>query len=92
MALCWTDLKDSQLSITKAHTKQTEQGGYEIKTPKSSSSIRVVSINKSLNDYLLEYKQESPVCLHHLISLKRTPPVGVQHLGFSSIFVSTLVS
>ena len=56
LALCWRDFKNKKLSITKTCTKQTEQHGYEIKIPKSQSSIRTVSINDSVNTLLLEYK------------------------------------
>lgn len=58
LALCWMDLCDSTLSITKSHTKQTEAGSYEIKIPKSNSSVRLVQINDSLNNYLLEMKDK----------------------------------
>ena len=58
LALTWTDLSDSKLSITKSHTKQTEKGSYEIKIPKSNCSIRKISLNPSLNAYLLDYKEQ----------------------------------
>lgn len=59
LALCWYDLKNSEISITKSHTKQTEKGSYEIKIPKNNSSIRSVAINASLNSLLLDQKKSS---------------------------------
>lgn len=56
MALTWKDLQNSELSVTKSYTKKTTKGFYEIKIPKTPSSIRKIKINKSLNSYLLEYK------------------------------------
>ncbi len=57
LALSWSDLSNSELSITKSHTKQTEKGSYEIKIPKNTSSVRVVAINRSLNKMLLDLKE-----------------------------------
>ena len=58
LALNWNDLKDNCLSITKSNSKVCETGNYMIKYPKNVSSIRDVSINKSLNDYLLSIKEK----------------------------------
>ena len=58
LALTWNDFSNSQLTITKSCTKKTEKGAYEIKMPKSISSIRTVSIDNTLNQYLLEYKSK----------------------------------
>ena len=38
--------------------KKRKKGAYEIKMPKSISSIRTVSIDNTLNQYLLEYKSK----------------------------------
>ena len=48
---------NSKLSITKSVTKKTEVGAYEIKMPKSISSIRTVQIDEALYGFLLEYKK-----------------------------------
>ena len=64
LALTWEDFYDSKISITKSHTKQTENGSYEIKIPKSSSSMRVIPINESLNRYLLDFKKSSQKYRH----------------------------
>ena len=58
LALTWRDFRDHELSISKSCTKKTQKGTYEIKMPKSMSSIRVVDIDDTLNRYLLEYKKE----------------------------------
>ena len=57
LALTWNDLSNSQLTITKSCTKKTEKGVYEIKVPKSITSVRTVGIDETLNQYLLEYKE-----------------------------------
>ncbi|MBQ9158939.1 MAG: site-specific integrase [Erysipelotrichaceae bacterium] len=58
LALTYNDIDEYSLSITKSQTKITENGSYEIKAPKNISSIRDVSINKSLYFYLLARKEE----------------------------------
>ena len=57
LALQWKDYSQKKLNITKSVTKKTEKGSYEIKMPKSISSIRTVAIDDSLNQFLLEYKR-----------------------------------
>lgn len=39
-------------------TRKTDHMNYEIKEPKSISSIREINLNKSLNEYLLHFKEE----------------------------------
>lgn len=56
LALTYNDLNEYSLSITKSQTKVSERGSYAIKMPKNASSIRDVSINRSLYLYLLERK------------------------------------
>lgn len=56
-ALTWRDLKPYKLNIDKSLTKKTDSGLYEIKEPKTNSSVRQISLNKSLYEYLLAYKE-----------------------------------
>lgn len=56
-ALTWNDIKDHKISIDKSLTKKTENGLYEIKEPKTASSIRQISINESLYNFLMKYKE-----------------------------------
>lgn len=57
LALTWADFSDGKLSISKSCTKKTTKGPYEIKMPKSLSSIRTVYIDETLNQFLLDYKE-----------------------------------
>lgn len=57
LALTFDDLAPTRLSITKSQTKKCENGRYAIKSPKNVSSIRDVSINRSLYEYLLSVKE-----------------------------------
>ena len=58
LALKWSDFHDSKISINKSITRKTDKGDYEIKEPKNVFSIRDITLNRSLNDYLLQYKEE----------------------------------
>ena len=58
LALTWRDFENKRLHITKSCTKKTQKGYYEIKMPKSVSSIRTVDIDDTLNEFLLNYKKE----------------------------------
>lgn len=55
-ALTWNDFDGEYIHITKSVTKKTNKGTYEIKEPKSESSIRKVSLGRSLSKYLMSYK------------------------------------
>lgn len=58
LALTYSDFSNDCISITKSYTKKTANGIYEIKIPKSQSSIRTISINRFVCDYLIEYKNK----------------------------------
>ena len=58
LALTFNDLYPNHLSITKSQTKKCENGKYAIKAPKNVSSIRDVSINQALYNYLLTIKRK----------------------------------
>ena len=56
LALTWNDLHDSKIDINKSVTHKTKNYSYEIKEPKNNSSVRTISLNSSLYDYLMNYK------------------------------------
>lgn len=58
LALTWNDFYDSKINVSKSMTRKTDHTNYEIKEPKSISSIREINLNKSLNEYLLQFKEE----------------------------------
>ena len=58
LALNWTDLSNSYISINKTISKEKVNGERIITTPKTVSSIRKVKLSKELNDDLLLYKKE----------------------------------
>lgn len=58
LALKWTDYKNGMFSISKSMTRKTIKGQYELKEPKNVSSIRDISLNKSLIEYMDSYKSE----------------------------------
>ena len=58
LALNWTDLSNSYISINKTISKEKVNGERIITTPKTLSSIRKVKLSKELNDDLLLYKKE----------------------------------
>lgn len=62
-ALQWKDFKNGKLSITKSLTPKTNKGAYEIKEPKTISSIRTISLGNNLTSYLEKCKD----------SVKKTP-------------------
>ena len=55
-ALTWNDFDGEYLHILKSLTKKTNKGNYEIKEPKTESSIRKVSLGQNLSKYLMDYK------------------------------------
>lgn len=55
-ALTWNDFDGNSLYVNKSLSKKSKKGPYEIKEPKSLSSIRKVSLGKTLSIRLLEYK------------------------------------
>ena len=56
-ALQWTDFNDGMISITKAVSKTSQNGSYELKEPKNTSSIREVGLGKNVTALLEEFKQ-----------------------------------
>ena len=57
LALTWNDLKDHSLSISKSLSRKASLEPYEIKDPKTYSSIRDISLNDSLYKDLLRFKE-----------------------------------
>lgn len=59
LALTWNDLKDHKISIDKSLSRKTDlDSSYEVKEPKTVSSIRDIKLNESLYQYLLSYKNK----------------------------------
>lgn len=60
-ALTWCDFDGKYIYVNKSLTKKTKEKSYEIKEPKSVSSVRKVSLGDSVASYLNYYKstQES---------------------------------
>lgn len=56
LALQWIDFNGNYLDVNKSVTPKTEKGTYEIKEPKTPSSVRLISIPKELSTILYEYK------------------------------------
>ncbi len=56
LALNWNDFKDSNLNINKTISKETINGRRIINTPKTQKSIRVVKLDKKLNEEIEELK------------------------------------
>jgi len=61
LALTWNDLTDHDISISKSLTRKTSNGTYEIKEPKTASSVRSIALNDSLYEYLLDHKDSQKV-------------------------------
>lgn len=57
LALTWMDLLDHKLVISKSLSRKAKEGTYEIKEPKTLSSIRDVLLSDSLYNELLEFKK-----------------------------------
>ena len=57
-ALTWKDFKNGEIQIVKSLTTKTQSKSYEIKEPKSTSSIRNVQVGKNLETYLNKYKEK----------------------------------
>ncbi len=58
LALTWEDYREEKLCISKSLTRKTNKGFYEIKEPKNISSVRDISLNKSLIKLLNDYKEK----------------------------------
>lgn len=58
LALSWKDFNNSKLSINKATCCVSENGELVIKDTKNVSSIREISLNASINEYLISYKEK----------------------------------
>lgn len=56
-ALTWHDFSDGCLNVNKSLTTKTKNEKYEIKEPKTVSSIRTISLGKCLNEFLIEFKE-----------------------------------
>ena len=56
MSLTWNDFSDGQFFINKSLTRKTDKGSYEIKAPKSLSSIRYIALGETLSKYFEKYK------------------------------------
>ena len=54
----WSDYDGVSLFINKSLTRKSEKGSYQIKEPKSPSSVRRVALCDSVNRYLSEYKNK----------------------------------
>lgn len=55
-ALTWNDFDGQNIYVNKSITKKTGKKGFEIKEPKSVSSVRKVSLGNSLSSYLKYFK------------------------------------
>ena len=59
LAHTWNDLKDHVICVDKSLSRKTDlDSSYEVKEPKTVSSIRDITLNESLYQYLLEYKEQ----------------------------------
>lgn len=76
LALTWNDVSYCKISISKSLTRKTENGTYEIKEPKTVSSIRRIELNESLYKYLMAYKD----------SVKLIPGFDESWFVFGNIF------
>lgn len=56
LALTWREIDNDKITIKKNLTRKTDKGPYEIKSPKTISSMRVITISNSLAKILAEYK------------------------------------
>ncbi|MBQ6492530.1 MAG: site-specific integrase [Erysipelotrichaceae bacterium] len=63
LALKWSDFDGEFISVNKSLTRKTEKGSYEIKDPKNEYSYRDISLNRSLAEYLMEYKGKEMKCI-----------------------------
>ena len=45
LALKWSDRHDEIISVNKSITRKTDKGSFEIKEPKTTSSVRAIRIN-----------------------------------------------
>ena len=57
VALKWTDYNGASLFVNKSLSRKAKSGSYEIKEPKSPSSVRKVTLCDSVCDYLNQYKK-----------------------------------
>ena len=59
LALTWNDLLDHTINVDKSLSRKTDlESSYEVKDPKTVSSIRMIKINDGLYEYLLSYKDK----------------------------------
>ena len=58
LSLYWEDLKNHKISVNKSLSRKAEDGSYEVKEPKTVSSIRDITINDTLYKELLAYKEK----------------------------------
>lgn len=56
LSLTWNDFYDGQFFINESLTRKTDKGTYEIKAPKSLSSIRHITLGDTLSKYFEKYK------------------------------------
>ena len=56
LSLTWNDFSNGQFFINKSLTRKTDKGTYEIKAPKSLSSIRHITLGDTLSKYFEKYK------------------------------------
>ena len=61
VALKWTDYNGASLFVNKSLTRKAKSSSYEIKEPKSPSSVRRVTLCDSVCDYLNLYKKNEEV-------------------------------
>lgn len=55
-ALQWSDFRDGRLHITKSLSRTARNGSYEIKEPKSASSVREIPLGKNVSAVLEDFK------------------------------------
>lgn len=57
-ALTWSDFYNGSLHITKNLTKKSEHEAYEIKEPKTVSSVRSITLGSVINQFLEDFKKQ----------------------------------
>jgi integrase len=83
LALKWADLNDESISVNKSITRKTNKGSFEIKEPKTTSSIRNVKVNKSLYLSLINFKTDEMKCesfKEDWFIFNREKPLSQSHL------------
>jgi integrase len=56
LALTWDDIDERSVTVNKALVRGLKGGGYEIKKPKTDSSVRTIEISKQLSKRLVEHR------------------------------------